>query len=416
MTEAAEKPSIITEDPGGDEDSSTPGWVLHLTVLLAVLIALLWLSLIQPSSPVVSSTPMNSTVDAIAPELPSPSLEASSGPVCPMDRPENLTDPTLPPTEPSQSDQWAGETDWEFSPLLSTPTTVPQIGQRPRRPRLLTSRGGARPTSAPATFTLIQNPVPHTIIPDRPRLKVVTYTVQSGDTLLGIAQKFELDADTIMWASGRMEDHPDLLKVGQILTILPVDGVYHTVQEGDTLEGIAKKYKVDVEAIAQCKYNDLKEPYKLTPGQKLIVPGGEKPYTPRVVHVYTGKVPAEASKGTGVFGWPVSGVITQKFWARHKAIDIGAPTGTPIVAADSGYVAIAGWSNVGYGSYIVIDHGNGFQTLYAHLSAILVEVGQSVGKGERIGSVGSTGHSTGPHLHFEVRYRGVQRNPFGYLP
>jgi len=269
--------------------------------------------------------------------------------------------------------------------------------------------------SAPATFSLIRNAVPHTIIPHRPRLDVITYTVQAGDTLLDIGEKFGLEADTIIWASGRVEDHPDLLQVGQVLTILPVDGVYHTVQKNDTLEGIAKKYKVDVEAITQCEYNDLEQPYELTSGQKLIVPGGEKPYVPRVVHAYTGEVPAGAAKGTGIFGWPVSGQITQKFWVHHKAIDIGAPTGRPVVAADSGYVATVGWSDVGYGNYIVIDHGNGFQTLYAHLSAVLVEVGQSVGKGARIGSVGVTGRSTGPHLHFEVRYKGVQRNPFGYL-
>ena len=90
--------------------------------------------------------------------------------------------------------------------------------------------------------------------------------------------------------------------------------------------------------------------------------------------------------------------------------------GTAVVAADSGYVIKTGWSEYGYGKYVVIDHGNGFQTLYAHLSTILVETGQSVGKGERIGSVGSTGRSTGPHLHFEIRYNGTQCNPFEYLP
>jgi len=296
-------------------------------------------------------------------------------------------------------------------------TAVSQMGDQRRHVNLLiTSRGGARPVSAPTTLTLVRNAVPHTTIPDRPRLNVITYTVQAGDTVLAIAEEFGLEADTIMWASGRLEDHPDLLNVGQVLTILPVDGIYHTVQKGDTPESIAKKYKVDGEVITKCEYNSLEEPYELTPGQKLIVPGGKKPYVPRVVHAYSGKPPVSAAKGTGIFGWPVSGVITQKFWARHKAIDIGAPTGRPVVAADSGYVVTSGWSKYGYGNYVVIDHGNGFQTLYAHLSVILVEVGQSVGKGTRIGSVGSTGRSTGPHLHFEIRYKGVQRNPLGYLP
>jgi len=274
----------------------------------------------------------------------------------------------------------------------------------------------------PPTPTLIPTPTPTpTIVPteepeDLPRREIIPYTVQTGDTLYGIAEKFDISADTIMWASGRLEDHPDLLKIGQVLTILPIDGVYHTVVAGDTLDSIAQQYKAEVPAIIECEYNDLESPYNLTLGQKLIVPGGKKPYNPRVVHVYSGPVPEGAAKGTGGFAWPTSGSITQGFKPMHQAIDIGAPTGTPIVAADSGYVVTAGWSEYGYGKYVVIDHGNGFQTLYAHLHTILVEVGQSVAKGERIGSVGETGRATGPHLHFEIRYNGVQRNPFGYLP
>lgn len=308
----------------------------------------------------------------------------------------------------------------DFAP---TPTPTPTSTPIPTPTPPPTPIPTPIPTSTP-TPTLPPTPTPSptpTIVPteepgDLPRREIITYTVQTGDTLYSIAEKFGISADTIMWASGRLEDHPDLLKIGQVLTILPIDGVYHTVVQGDTLESIAQQYKVDTSAIIKCEYNNLESPYNLGLGQKLIVPGGKKPYTPRVVHAYSDPIPEGAAKGTGSFAWPTSGTITQKFWAYHKAIDIGAPTGTAVVAADSGYVVTAGWSEYGYGKYVVIDHGNGFQTLYAHLHTILVEVGQSVGKGERIGSIGATGRATGPHLHFEIRYNGVQRNPFGYLP
>jgi len=258
--------------------------------------------------------------------------------------------------------------------------------------------------------------VPKTTIPKRVRTEVIVYTVQAGDTLLDIAERFGISGETIMWANGRMEENPDLLAIGQELILLPVSGVYHTVQENDTLVSIAARYKVEISAIIEYDGNDLEEPYDLEIGQKLIVPGGEKPYVPRRVFAYSGPVPEDATKGSGAFGWPVSGRITQKFWNGHRAIDIGAPQGMPIYAADSGYVAVAGWSDIGYGRMVIIDHGNNFQTLYAHMQVFYVEAGQSVGKGQKIGVVGSTGNSTGPHLHFEIILKGVRRNPLIYLP
>lgn len=257
---------------------------------------------------------------------------------------------------------------------------------------------------------------PHTTIPDRPRLEVITYTVQAGDTVQSIASQFGLEPTTIMWANSAIEDAPDLLRIGQEVVILPIDGVYHTVAEGDTLESIAEEYEVEAEAIAACRYNEVKAPeYAVREGEHLIVPGGEKAYEQKVVTAYSGSVP-EGARGTGRFQWPVLGRITQGYWYGHRAMDIGAPTGSALLAADGGFVSFAGWTDVGYGYLVVIDHANGFATYYAHLSNIYVFEGQAVERGQVIGASGNTGWSTGPHLHFEVRYNGVQQNPRAYLP
>lgn len=262
---------------------------------------------------------------------------------------------------------------------------------------------------------LMQAVVPHTTIPRRYRIDPITYTVQAGDNVSNIADKFGVSVDTVLWNNGKLEDNPDYLSLGDVLTILPVSGVYHAVVKGDTLEGIAKKYKVEVSAITSYEGNYMSEPYTVTVGQKLIVPGGYRPYLTRHVVAWSGTVPSTAKKGSGSFGWPVGGYITQRYSEAHPAADIGVVVGTPVKAADSGYVAIVGRSDTGYGRYVLIDHGNGFQTLYAHLSIIYVEVGQSVGKGQAIGASGNTGKSTGPHLHFEIKLNGVRRNPFIYL-
>ncbi len=265
---------------------------------------------------------------------------------------------------------------------------------------------------------LVRAAVPHTIIPERPRVEIGQYVVQSGDTIFGIAAQFGLAPETIMWANGRfVEDNPDLLRVGQELVILPVDGVYHQAGGDDTLETIAAAFKVEPTTIINFPLNELdpNDP-EIVSGQWLVVPGGTKPYVPRTVIAYSGPIPEDASKGTGIFGWPAAGQITQGYWDRHRALDVGAWNGAPVVTADSGYVVATGWDDSGYGRMVVIDHGNGFQTVYAHLQVYYVEVGDSVAKGEQIAEVGSTGNSSGPHLHFEVHHNSVQRNPFGFLP
>jgi murein DD-endopeptidase MepM/ murein hydrolase activator NlpD len=270
---------------------------------------------------------------------------------------------------------------------------------------------------------LLRSPVVHTTIPERLRREVITYPVERGDTVGGIAAKFGLEAETVMWANGNLAQNPDLLRPGQELVILPIDGIYHTVVKGDTLESLAEHYKAEVQSIVDCLYNGL-DPEKLAinPGDKLIVPGGIKPYVPRSVSVYEGPIPANAERGTGVFKWPASGQITDRFGFRtesgrwHNGVDIASYRGAPVVAADSGFVTFAGWTDVGYGNLVVIDHGNGYETRYAHLQAFFVTAGQSLGQGTQIGAIGTTGNSSGPHVHFEIRHKGVRKNPELYLP
>jgi murein DD-endopeptidase MepM/ murein hydrolase activator NlpD len=267
-----------------------------------------------------------------------------------------------------------------------------------------------------------QDPVVHTTIPERERRGVITYQVQNGDSVLDIATRFGLRPETITWANGELESNPDLLRLGQTLLILPIDGVYHTIVAGDTLSRIASTYDAQVEDIVTCPYNDILPDGTLVPGQKLIVPGGTKPYVPRQVTAYHGPIPDDALRGTGIFGWPTSGRITDRFGYKtlsgrwHTGLDIAGSIGTPIYAADAGFVTFTGMTQSGYGKLVIVDHGNGYVTYYAHLSVIYVSMGQSVDKGVLVGAMGSTGNSTGSHLHFEIRHKGVPCDPQVELP
>lgn len=253
------------------------------------------------------------------------------------------------------------------------------------------------------------------VLPELRRAEIVIYTVQAGDTVPSIADRFGLAPTTILWANPAVEHAPDLLWIGQPLIILPVDGVFHAVGEGDTLASIARQYGVEADAIRGCVHNALPDDGEdVAPGRFLLVPGGSRPPPLPVVEAYAEGAPGAG--GTGHFQWPVRGRVTQGYWHAHRALDVGASEGTAVLASDDGFVSFSGWSEVGYGHLIVVDHADGFTSYYAHLSTVYVAEGQAVERGRVIGTLGNTGNSTGPHLHFEIRRHGLRHNPLAYLP
>jgi len=271
--------------------------------------------------------------------------------------------------------------------------------------------------SFPVVLGVTTEPV--TDISEKPRDQIIIYKVQKGDTVSKIAEKFGISTDTIRWANNLKSIKS--IRVGQELKILPVTGIAHKVQRGETVWSIAKKYNTSPQGIVDFPFNTFvnDEKFTLAVGQILIVPDGvkpeEKPWQPEVYLAQ--KTPdAGTVTATGRFAWPTSGRISQGYHWYHRAIDIANKAAPGILAADSGRVVVAGWpKGWGYGNRVIIDHGNGFQTLYAHLSKIYVKAGQTVKRGDLIGQMGSTGRSTGVHLHFEIRKNGVKVNPLGYL-
>jgi hypothetical protein len=267
----------------------------------------------------------------------------------------------------------------------------------------------------------------HTTIPNRPRVEVITYTVQAGDNLFKIADGYGLEPETVLWGNYEvLRDNPQLLKPEQVLNILPENGVYYEWAEGDTLEEVAEFFEVEPDAIINYPGNrfDLAQASEgvvtIDPGTWLIVPGGRRELRdwgpPAITRAnpaaaayygagYCGQV-YEGAIGTGYFIWPTTATFLSGYDYSpplHNGIDIAGSVGNAIYAADSGVVVFAGWSEFGYGYLVVLDHGTGWQSAYAHLSAVGVSCGQSVGQGTVIGGLGSTGNSTGPHLHFELR-------------
>lgn len=290
--------------------------------------------------------------------------------------------------------------------------------------------------SYPAGIT--RKPEMNTIIPSRPRVDVITYTVEAGDSLFSIADKFGLKPETILWGNFEvLEDNPHLLSKGQVLNILPTDGTYYEWHEGDQLAGVASFFGVETEAILSFTGNEIdltqveSDDPGINTGTWLVVPGGKRAIKDWGPPAITRSNPAsaryygeghcgavyEGAMGTYTFIWPTPAryLSGYDYTGIHPGIDIAGAVGNAIFAADSGVVVYAGWSNYGYGYLIVIDHGNGWQTAYAHLSAVAVTCGQSVFQGGYIGALGSTGNSSGAHLHFEMIYNGAKVNPWDYL-
>jgi len=283
----------------------------------------------------------------------------------------------------------------------------------------------------------------HTTIPSRPRQEVVKYLVQEGDTVFGISEKFGLDPETILWGNYYiLLDDPHALKPGQELNILPVNGTYHEWQQGEGLNGVSAYYGVTPEDIINYPANNLDAATigdytnpNIRPGTWLIIPHGRREFVSwsaplgvtrenaayaRVLGAGACDPVSGGAVGFGTFVWPANKHYLSGFpyspKTNHWGIDIAGNGGEGAYATDAGVIVYAGWNNYGYGNMVMVDHGNGFQSLYAHLEQIYVGCGQSVGQGDAIGAIGSTGRSSGAHLHFEIMTATVKINPYDVLP
>jgi murein DD-endopeptidase MepM/ murein hydrolase activator NlpD len=281
---------------------------------------------------------------------------------------------------------------------------------------------------------------PETIIPSRARTAVNEYEVQAGDNLFTIAEQFGIEPETILWSNyDTLKDNPAFLQVGQVLNILPVDGVYYQYNSGESLNSIALSLETEVDRIIDYPGNGL-DPYETDPndpgipdGTWLIVPGGQRELADWGPPAISRTNPASAAYyggghcgeiyegpiGNGTFIWPTPATYLSGYRYSpgiHEAIDIGGAEGNAIWAVDTGVVVYSGWSEYGYGNLLVIDHGNGWQSAYAHLQYISVGCGDAVYQGSTVAYLGNTGNSSGAHLHFELRHNIYGRvNPMDYL-
>jgi hypothetical protein len=311
------------------------------------------------------------------------------------------------------------------------------------------------PTSVPAVMPIYAATSPkyghgisrlvvlHTTIPSRPRTEIITYTVKKDDNIFAIAEMFGLKPETILWGNFyTLADNPELIYEGQELNIMPSDGTYHRWSEGEGLNGVAHGYNVTPEVILNWPGNHLDPAAvgvllhpNIEPGTMLFVPGGHRDFVtwsaPRISRDNPGVARilgpgscgtvADGAVGTGSFIWPANNHSLSGYdyspSTNHFGIDVAGGLGDPVYASDNGVVVYAGWNDWGYGNVVVIDHDGGWQTLYAHLSSFNVGCGYSVYQGDVIGAFGSTGRSSGPHLHFEMLNESYGKvNPWNFLP
>lgn len=270
-----------------------------------------------------------------------------------------------------------------------------------------------------------------TTIPTRPNYIVSEHTVERGDSVFAISKQYSIKPDSLLWANfDLLNDSPDSLRPGQELNIPPTDGILYKWKEGDALDAIAGQYKAKVDDILNWPGNnlDLSNPSFKT-DQLVMIPGGWRESKAFVLPTITrgrgtgttgvgsSSCGADGAVGGGGFVFPSSNHVLSgnDYYGGHLGLDFAAGPGDAVFAADSGVVTMAGGSSGGYGVVIMIDHGNGYSTIYAHLSSANVRACQSVSQGQVIGGAGSTGNSTGVHLHFEVRKGGANINPWYVL-
>jgi murein DD-endopeptidase MepM/ murein hydrolase activator NlpD len=323
--------------------------------------------------------------------------------------------------------RWFNITSWGITALIgAVPMAVTAVSKNPQ----------ATPASGGALISLLQQPAIErklmlkTIIPQRPRYAVVTHTVESGDSVFAIAKEYNIKPDTLLWANyDILNDTPDSLRPGQELNIPPTDGIIYKWKDGDTLDKVVTQYKAKVNDVLDWSGNNIDlTDTKIKTNQWLMIPGGSREYkqwlVPTIARGHSGTASVGTAScgdgpvGSGNFVWPAQNhfLSGNDYYAGHLGIDIAAGLGASIYAADNGVVTMASGVTSGYGNVIMIDHGNGFITLYGHLSQFDVKVCQGVTAGQLIGLAGSTGNSTGAHLHFEVRENGGFINPWNVLP